>query len=295
MLRGMAGHGLVDGVVDDLPDEVVQTADIGRADVHAGSPSHGIEALEDLDGVRGVAAPSARLAPRARRAPRRRRRDVACSVIAALPSSVVADSRSTRRPRSSSSYQAMVMRPPLPARCDRHLRPQRVAQLGLHVLDIRIRPTAVAATGSAARRLERPPRASSVCRTDSPRADDRRQQGLLLHMALEAGERTGVPSADGAHRRRPAGPPARSQGYAACWRSSGRERPTRSATRSWVRPNSSMRCRKARASSMALRSARWRFSTRASSSCCSSLAVRTIAGMVSGRPAARHAGVARRR
>ena len=30
-----AGHGLVDGVVEDLPDEVVETAGVGRPDVHA--------------------------------------------------------------------------------------------------------------------------------------------------------------------------------------------------------------------------------------------------------------------
>ena len=53
----VAGHGLVDGVVDDLVDEVVEAALVGGADVHAGAAAHGLEALEDLDlfgGVGGV-------------------------------------------------------------------------------------------------------------------------------------------------------------------------------------------------------------------------------------------------
>jgi hypothetical protein len=43
------GEGLVDGVVDDLPHEVVQAAQAGRADVHAGPLAHRLEALEDGD------------------------------------------------------------------------------------------------------------------------------------------------------------------------------------------------------------------------------------------------------
>ena len=45
----VAGHRLVDGVVDDLPDEVVQPGQAGRADVHAGALADRIEALENLD------------------------------------------------------------------------------------------------------------------------------------------------------------------------------------------------------------------------------------------------------
>ena len=56
---GLAGHRLVDRVVDDLPDEVVQAAGVGRADVHARALANGLETLEDLDAggvvVRGVA------------------------------------------------------------------------------------------------------------------------------------------------------------------------------------------------------------------------------------------------
>ena len=45
----MAGHGLVDGVVHDLVDEVVETSDAGGADVHPGPLADGLEALQDLD------------------------------------------------------------------------------------------------------------------------------------------------------------------------------------------------------------------------------------------------------
>ena len=46
---GVAGQRLVDGVVDDLPDQVVQAALTGGADVHAGALAHRLEALEDGD------------------------------------------------------------------------------------------------------------------------------------------------------------------------------------------------------------------------------------------------------
>ncbi len=54
-LVGLAGERLVDGVVDDLVDQVVQAAGAGRADVHARALAHGLEALEDGD-VLGVVA-----------------------------------------------------------------------------------------------------------------------------------------------------------------------------------------------------------------------------------------------
>ena len=47
--RRVAGHRLVDRVVDDLPHEVVEAADVRRADVHARAPADGLQALEDLD------------------------------------------------------------------------------------------------------------------------------------------------------------------------------------------------------------------------------------------------------
>ncbi len=45
----VAGHGLVDRVVDDLPHEVVEPGRAGRADVHARPLAHGIEPFEHLD------------------------------------------------------------------------------------------------------------------------------------------------------------------------------------------------------------------------------------------------------
>ena len=44
----VAGQRLVDGVVDDLVDQVVQAALAGRADVHAGALADRLETLEDL-------------------------------------------------------------------------------------------------------------------------------------------------------------------------------------------------------------------------------------------------------
>ena len=44
-----AGHRLVDGVVDDLPDEVVQTRQTGGADVHSRPFADRIETLQNLD------------------------------------------------------------------------------------------------------------------------------------------------------------------------------------------------------------------------------------------------------
>jgi hypothetical protein len=49
-----AGHRLVDGVVDDLPDQVMKTAFARRADVHARPLADRFEPLEDLDRIRAV-------------------------------------------------------------------------------------------------------------------------------------------------------------------------------------------------------------------------------------------------
>ena len=45
----VTGQRLVDRVVDDLPDQVVEAALTGRADVHARPLAHRLEALQDLD------------------------------------------------------------------------------------------------------------------------------------------------------------------------------------------------------------------------------------------------------
>ena len=46
-LIGVAGHSLIDGVINDLPNEVVQAARTGRTNVHAGALTDGLEALQD--------------------------------------------------------------------------------------------------------------------------------------------------------------------------------------------------------------------------------------------------------
>ena len=51
---GHVGHRFVDAVVDHLPDELVQTAAVGRADVHAGALANGGQSLQDLDVGGGV-------------------------------------------------------------------------------------------------------------------------------------------------------------------------------------------------------------------------------------------------
>ena len=50
----VVGHRFVDGVVHDLVDEVVESALVGAADVHARPPAHGLQAFEDLDVACGV-------------------------------------------------------------------------------------------------------------------------------------------------------------------------------------------------------------------------------------------------
>ena len=59
-LGAETGQRLVDGVVDDLVDEVVQAHHAGRADVHAGALANRLQALEDGDVLRVVAGGSAR-------------------------------------------------------------------------------------------------------------------------------------------------------------------------------------------------------------------------------------------
>ena len=48
-LRAVAGHRLVDRVVDDLVDQVVQASGRGVADVHAGALADRLDPLEDAD------------------------------------------------------------------------------------------------------------------------------------------------------------------------------------------------------------------------------------------------------
>ena len=46
---GVAGHGLVHGVVDHLGEQVMQRLLVGAADVHAGPAPHGLQAFQHLD------------------------------------------------------------------------------------------------------------------------------------------------------------------------------------------------------------------------------------------------------
>ena len=48
-VRRLAGHELVDAVVDQLVDEVVQTGLARGADVHARPEADGFQSFEDLD------------------------------------------------------------------------------------------------------------------------------------------------------------------------------------------------------------------------------------------------------
>ena len=56
---GVAGHGLVDGVVDDLPDQVVQTTLAGGADIHAWAFADSFQTLENGDRFGAVLVGSA--------------------------------------------------------------------------------------------------------------------------------------------------------------------------------------------------------------------------------------------
>ena len=52
----VAGHGLVDGVVDDFVDQMVQAPRVRGADVHGRPFAHCLQAFEDGDGLRRVGA-----------------------------------------------------------------------------------------------------------------------------------------------------------------------------------------------------------------------------------------------
>ena len=52
--RAVAAEGLIDGVVDDLPEAVHEPARVGRPDVHAGALADRFEPLQDLEMMGGV-------------------------------------------------------------------------------------------------------------------------------------------------------------------------------------------------------------------------------------------------
>src|SRR2546423_1426548 len=65
---GVARHRFVDRVVDDLPHEVMEAADIGRPDVHPRPSPDGLEPFEDLDAGSVVVRAGATAATRVRHA-----------------------------------------------------------------------------------------------------------------------------------------------------------------------------------------------------------------------------------
>ncbi len=68
-VRGVAVHRLVDGVVENLPDEMVQARRAHAADVHARPAPDGLEALEDGDVFRGIAGHAKRIVQGSRSSP----------------------------------------------------------------------------------------------------------------------------------------------------------------------------------------------------------------------------------
>ena len=50
-VRGMTGHGFIDGVVDTLPHKVMKCVEASATDVHARPLPDRIKALQDLDGA----------------------------------------------------------------------------------------------------------------------------------------------------------------------------------------------------------------------------------------------------
>src|SRR5579862_7834044 len=57
----VAGHGLVDAVIDDLAHEVMETARVGAADVHARAAANSFQSLQDLDVLAAVGPSRTRL------------------------------------------------------------------------------------------------------------------------------------------------------------------------------------------------------------------------------------------
>ena len=60
-IRGVAVHRLVDGVVEDLPDQMVKARRADPADVHAWPAADRLEALEDRDVFGGIAGHATRI------------------------------------------------------------------------------------------------------------------------------------------------------------------------------------------------------------------------------------------
>ena len=125
----VAGHRLVDRVVDDLPHEVVQAAAVRRADVHAGATPHGLEALEDLDARGGVLAADLRPSGRSCVRP--------CRPSSSLPRSRAASDQALVEPPELLVAVVLDHDPAAPATPGQaNLRAEGLAQLVLDALEI---------------------------------------------------------------------------------------------------------------------------------------------------------------
>ena len=61
-MGAVSGQCLVDGVIDDLIDQMMQARRPGGADIHAGALAHSLQTLEDLDLRTAVGMVGSRLA-----------------------------------------------------------------------------------------------------------------------------------------------------------------------------------------------------------------------------------------
>jgi hypothetical protein len=220
---GVAGHRLVDRVVDDLPDEVVEPAPVGRADVHARATTDRLEALEDLDAGRGVVAPAG---PSARRSAvgLRGPRAVADSVTQSLRSGA---RRAVPAPRRCSTRSRSGRRDGIG---EAYLGPKRVRRSS----STRSRSGSGRSRAVAVRfaRLAQPRTSSSVWRTDRSCPMTARRTCAWPSTGRPPSAR---PWPSVIRRPRwPTAPPVRGRGGGACWPRWSAP-PTRSATASCVR------------------------------------------------------------
>ena len=206
----VAGQRLVDGVVDRLVDEMMQTVGAGIADVHRRTLAYRLEALQDLDVAGGVGL-GAHAAPLTAVSPRALTRPPLTSHHAAGPHS----------PRSRSAVVKNTW--PSAATCSRTRRRTPAIQLGQRVVQQEHRrathrvPDRIS-LGQPERERHQPllparPKASEVASVEldgeivTVRSDDRRppadlfaepplERGLKIRLRRIVAERASVPEDD---------------------------------------------------------------------------------------------------